>query len=350
MSVTKELFGKLQDGREVSVYTIRTDRLCAKVTDLGAVLVSLWTPDRNGEMADIVLGFDDVEHYLDNPYCYGATVGPNANRIAGASFVIDGTEYHVPANEGDNNLHSDKLFYKRLFNAIVDEVNNSVTFVIGLPDGDAGFPGNRIFSICYSLTDGELRIDYHAKSDKRTVINLTNHSYFNLSGQDSGSIADQVLKLKCSRFTKIRSGAIPTGEIVSVKGSALDFTKAKPIGRDIDDQEEQMMLVGGGYDHNYVIDGYGGNGKLLLAAQLRDPDSGREMEVLTTLPGIQFYTANGMSVEGGKGGITYRSRSAYALETQFFPDNVHHDNFPSSVFGVETEYDSTTIYRFPACR
>ena len=323
MSVTKAVFGKLSDGREVSVYTIRTNRLCAKVTDLGAVLVSLYTPDRNGEVKDICLGYDNAEYYLDNPGCLGATVGPNANRIAGASFVIGGVEYHIPANEGANNLHSDMMFYKRLFNTHAD--GDSVTFVLGLPDGDAGFPGNRIFSITYTLTDEDLRIDYHAKSDKKTVINLTNHSYFNLAGEDSGSIADHVMKLNCSCFTKIVKGAIPTGEITPVKGTALDFTEAKPIGRDLDSDEEQMTLV-------------------------CDPASGRVMQVLTTVPGMQVYTANFLNDEHGKGGRTYGPRSGLALETQFFPDNVHHDNFPSSIFGADTEYDSTTIYRFPACR
>lgn len=347
MSVTKAVFGKLADGREVSIYTIRTDRLCARVTDLGAVLVSLYTPDRNGEMKDICLGYDDVENYLDNPGCLGATVGPNANRIAGASFVIGGEEYHIPANEGANNLHSDMKFYKRLFNAHSD--GDSVTFVLGLPDGDAGFPGNRIFSITYTLTDEDLRIDYHAKSDRKTVINLTNHSYFNLAGEDSGSIADHVMKLNCSSFTKIVKGAIPTGEIAPVKGTALDFTEAKPIGRDVDSEEEQMTLVGG-YDHNYVIDGYTGKGELLLAGEVCDPASGRVMQILTTVPGMQVYTANFLNDEHGKGGRTYGPRSGLALETQFFPDNVHHDNFPSSIFGADTEYDSTTIYRFPACR
>lgn len=347
MSVMKEYFGKLPDGREVSIYTIRTDRLCAKVTDLGAVLVSLMTPDRSGAMKDVVLGYEDVEHYLENPSCFGATVGPNANRIAGASFVIDGIEYKVPANEGANNLHSDKMFYKRLFDA--QEGENSVTFTLTLPDGDAGFPGNRTFTVKYSLTEEELRIDYRAASDKKTVINPTNHSYFNLAGEDSGSIEDHVLKLNCSGFTKIVKGAIPTGEIASVKGTALDFTTAKPIGRDVDSTEEQMQLVGG-YDHNYVIDGYTGDGNLLAAGEVYEPASGRVMEVLTTLPGIQFYTSNGMVAEGGKAGRTYGSRSAYALETQFFPDNVHHENFPASIFGPGHDYVSTTVYRFPACR
>ena len=347
MSVMKEYFGKLPDGREVSIYTIRTDRLCAKVTDLGAVLVSLMTPDRSGAMKDIVLGYEDVEHYLENPSCFGATVGPNANRIAGASFVIDGVEYKVPANEGANNLHSDKMFYKRLFKAEAEE--NSVTFTIDLPDGDAGFSGNRSFCVKYTLTEEELRIDYKAVSDKKTVINLTNHSYFNLAGEDNGSIGDQVLKMNCSNTTKVRSDLIPTGEIISVEGTPFDFRQGKPIGQDIDSDDEQMKF-GGGYDHNFVIDGYKGDGSLLTAGEVYDPASGRVMEVLTTVPGIQFYTANGMVAEGGKKGRTYGPRSAYALETQFFPDNVHHDNFPKAIFGPGKDYVQTTVYRFPACR
>ena len=347
MSVSKEFFGRPADGKEVFLYTIRTGRLSAAVTDLGAVLVSLETPDRNGEMKDIVLGYDDVDHYLDNPCCFGAPVGPNANRIGGASFVIDGEEFHLPVNEKDNNLHSDKMFYKRLFNA--EAGDNSVTFTLDLPDGDAGFPGNRSFTVKYTLTEEELRIDYKAVSDKKTVINLTNHSYFNLSGEDNGSIGDQVLKMNSSFTTKVRSDLIPTGEIVPVEGTPFDFREGKPIGQDIDSDDEQMIF-GGGYDHNFVIDGYKGDGSLLTAAEVYDPATGRVMEVLTTVPGIQFYTANGMVAEGGKKGRTYGPRSAYALETQFFPDNVHRDNFPKAIFGPGRDYVQTTVYRFPACR
>ena len=252
MSVVKEYFGRLADGREVSLYKIRTDRLYAEVTDLGAVLVRLETPDRDGNMKDIVLGYEDVEHYLENPSCFGAVVGPSANRIAGASFVIDGEEFHLPANERGNNLHSDKMFYKRLHDAQIGE--NSVTFRLNLPDGDAGFPGSRDFSVTYTLTNEELRIDYKAISDKKTVINLTNHSYFNLAGEDSGFIGDQILKLNCSFATKVRADLIPTGEIVPVEGTPLDFRKAKAIGKDIDSDDEQMKFAGG-YDHNFVIDG-----------------------------------------------------------------------------------------------
>ena len=347
MSVVKEYFGRLADGREVSLYKIRTDRLYAEVTDLGAVLVRLETPDRDGNMKDIVLGFEDVEHSLENPSCFGAVVGPSANRIAGASFVIDGEEFHIPVNQKGNNLHSDKMFYKRLHEAQIGD--NSVTFRLHLPDGDAGFPGNRDFAVTYTLTEEDLRIDYKAVSDKKTVINLTNHSYFNLAGEDNGSVGDQYLKLNSSFTTKVRSDLVPTGEIVSVEGTPFDFRESKLIGKDIDSDDEQMVF-GGGYDHNFVIDGYKGDGSLLMAGEVYDPASGRVMEVLTTVPGIQFYTANTMVGEGGKNGRTYGPRSAYALETQFFPDNVHHDNFPKAIFGPGRDYVQTTVYRFPACR
>lgn len=349
MSVEKKFWGKDAEGREYSLYTITSEsgRLKAQVSDLGAVLVRLYTPDREGVQKDIVLGFEDVEHYLQNPPCFGAVVGPNANRIAGASFEIDGVTYHLPVNNGANNLHSDKKFFKRKFAARTDQ--NSVAFTISLPDMDAGFPGNRDFQITYTLTDEEIRIDYLAKSDKKTIINLTNHSYFNLAGEDAGSILKQELQLDCAYFTPVVKGAIPTGELRAVAGTPFDFTVPKPIGRDIDADDEQLSLVGG-YDHNFVIDGYLGDGVLRRAGEAYDPASGRVMEILTTTPGVQFYTANSMVQEGGKGGRTYEPRTAFALETQFFPDSIHHENFPSPVFGAGREYVQTTVYRFPACR
>lgn len=349
MSVEKRFWGRDAEGHEYSLFTMTSEngRLRAQVSDLGAVLVRLYTPDRNGVQKDIVLGFEDVDHYLLNPPCFGAVVGPNANRIAGASFQIDGVTYHLPVNNGPNNLHSDKKFFKRQFASQID--GDSVTFMISLPDMDAGFPGNRDFEITYTLTDEELRIEYRAKSDRKTIINLTNHSYFNLAGEDAGSILSQELQLECAYFTPVVEGAIPTGELRAVGGTPFDFTTPKAIGRDIGADDSQLALVGG-YDHNFVIDGYLGDGSLLKAGTAFDPESGRVMEVLTTAPGVQFYTANTMVQDGGKGGRTYEPRTAFALETQFFPDSIHHDNFPSPVFGPGREYYQTTVYRFPACR
>lgn len=348
MSVQREYFGSTPQG-DASLFTITTKRLIAKVTDYGAVLVSLYTPDKEGHMDDIVLGFDSLERYMDNPYCYGASVAPSANRIAGACFEIDGAKYSIPANEGINNLHSDKLFYKRLFQA--EAGHNSVAFTLQLPDGDAGFPGNRTFVITYTLTEEELRIDYHIESDKKTILNPTNHSYFNLSGEGSGDILDEYLQMNCAAYTPVDDGLIPTGEISDVKGTAYDFTTGKVIGRDLARSEEEAARgIPAGYDNNFVIDGYKGDGSLLKAAELWDPHSGRVMEVLTTLPGMQFFTANGMVVENGKGGRTYTSSAGLALETQFFPDSVHHANFPNTIFGEGRNYESTTIYRFGPCK
>ena len=218
------------------------------------------------------------------------------------------------------------------------------------PDMEQGFPGNLDMTVSYSLTEeGEVVIEYFADCDQDTICNLTNHSYFNLSGEQADTILDHVLMLKSDAFTPTDGGLIPTGEIRDVTGTPMDFRVAKPIGQDIDSDYEQMIF-GGGYDHNFVIDGYKGDGSLLTAGEEYDPASGRVMEVLTTVPGIQFYTANGMVAEGGKKGRTYGPRSAYALETQFFPDNVHHDNFPKAIFGPGRDYVQTTVYRFPACR
>ena len=348
MSIKKELFGKTPQG-DAYLYTITSKRLEAVVSNYGAVLVRLCTPDRDGNMKDIVLGFDTLKGYMENPYCYGASIGPCTNRTAGASFEIDGEKYSIPANEGKNNLHSDKLFYKRLFDATVGD--DSVTFTLSLPDGDAGFPGNRSFRITYTLTDEDLIIDYHAQSDKKTVINLTNHSYFNLAGQDSGEVLDQCLTLNCSSYTPVDSENIPTGEIADVTGTIFDFREGKPIGRDLarsDDEAAQGRPEG--YDHNFVIDGYQDDGKLREAAEVWDPATGRVMKVLTTLPGIQLYTSADMVVGGGKGGRTYSHSTGYALETQYYPDSIHNDNFPDVVFGEGRDYESTTVFRFGACR
>ena len=348
MSIQREFFGHTPEG-DAFLYTITTGRLTAVLTDYGAVLVRLFTPDRNGKKEDIVLGFDDLAGYTDNPYCFGASVGPNANRTAGASFEIDGTVYHIPANEGPNNLHSDKMFYRRLFKTQTGQ--NSVTFTLDLPDGEAGFPGNRRFAIRYTLTEEELRIDYHASSDKKTVLNLTNHSYFNLAGDGNGDVLGQHLQLNCHAYTPVDDALIPTGEIRDVAGSVFDFTADREIGRDLAKSEEDLQRgLPGGYDHNFVIDGYTGDGRILKAGEAWDPVSGRVMGISTSVPGIQFFTGYGMTVEGGKGGRTYTSAAGFALETQFFPDNVHHDNFPKAVFGEDRDYESTTIYRFGACR
>lgn len=348
MSIQREFFGHTPEG-DAFLYTITTGRLTAVLTDYGAVLVRLFTPDRNGRQEDIVLGFDDLADYMNNPFCFGASIGPSANRIKDASFEIDGAVYHIPANEGPNNLHSDKTFYKRLFRTQTDD--NSITFTLKIPDGEAGFPGNRTFSIRYTLTEEDLRIDYHASSDKKTIINLTNHSYFNLAGEGSGDVLAQHLQMNCHAYTPVDDMLIPTGEIRDVAGSVFDFTAGKAIGKDLARSEaDRESGIPVGYDHNFVIDGYTGDGRMLKVGEAWDPGSGRVMEIYTSVPGVQFFTLGGVTVEGGKGGRAYNSSAGFALETQFFPDNVHHDHFPKAVFGEDRDYESTTIYRFGACR
>lgn len=346
MKITKDHFGVMPDKREVSTYTIEGGRMRAVVTDLGASLLSLYTPDRKGRMADVVLGHARMEDYLTNKGCFGASVGPHANRIAQASFVLEGKEYRLTANNGANNLHSGGYFYRSLLDA--ETAENAVTFRMHVADMEDGFPGNRDFAITYTLTDTDLRIDYRCVSDKTTIFNLTNHSYFNLKGEGNGDILDHYMKLCCSAFTPTDSGSIPTGEIRPVDGTAFDFTKGALIGEKMDLSDPQIQMVKG-YDHNFVIDGYRDGTELLRAGVVEEKTGGRVMEVLTTAPGMQIYTFNRDPYAGGKGGKTYPCYAGIAMETQFFPDSVHHDNFPSPVFAAGKPFVSTTIYRFGEC-
>lgn len=345
MSIQKEHFGQMPDGREVSLYKLTGRRISATVTDLGAVLVSLYVPDRAGNADDVVLGFDTVERYLENPYCYGAIIAPCGNRIDKASFTLDGTEYHIPLNNGTNCLHSGKKSYVTLWDAQMGD--NDVTFSLLMKDLEEGFPGNRMLHVTYSLTaDDGIMIHYYFTSDKRTIFSPTNHSYFNLAGQEAGSVLNHRVKLYCSNYTVVDEALVPTGEIASVKGTPLDFTQEKTFGEDIGADFAQLRY-GGGYDHNFVIDGYQDDGSLRPAARVTEPESGRVMEVLTTMPSMQVYTANGMAVEQGKGGITYGDHGGFAMETQYYPDSIHHDNFPCCIFGPDRPLDSKTVYRFP---
>ena len=250
----------------------------------------------------------------------------------------------MAVNDGVNNLHSDACLSttKRIWDA--QATQDSVIFTVKMNDGEVGLPGNKIIRLTYTLTDdNELRLHYEGKSDKNTIINLTNHAYFNLSGHAAGSIHDSILWVNASRFTEVRKGGIPTGKILPVKGTALDFTEPKSIGRDIDGDDPQTKLVGG-YDHNWVLDGW--DGQVRLAARLTDEKAKRQMEVYTNLPGIQIYAGNFIGKQQAKDGAVYGPRMGIAMETQYFPDAPNHDNFPSTVFGPERQYDSTTIYKF----
>ena len=344
MAVTKEFFGKSKDGRDAYAYTLTNGNgMKAVVTDFGAILLNLYVPDNKGELRDIVLGFDRIEGYFDNPSFFGALIGPTANRIKDATFSIDGITYHIPVNDNANNLHSDyhEGYHKRLWNAEVLE--DGVLFTIESKDGELGFPGNRKASVIYRLTeDNELKLIYHGSSDKKTLFNMTNHSYFNLKGQGEGNIHDHVLWIDADFYTPVVEGAIPTGEIVTVKNTVFDFTSPKEVGRDIEADEHQLKLVQG-YDHNYVINNYDGSLKKIACVEA----GGRKMEVYTDLPGVQFYAGNCIAPEDGKGGVRYGRRSGLCLETQVFPNSANEPGFPNTVFGEGKDYDTVTIYRFP---
>lgn len=347
MAVEKKVFGRGLRGEEIICYTIRNGRgMQADVTNLGAALVRLLVPDWQGNVADVVLGFDKAEDYFGNPSFFGAVIGPSANRIAGAGFELDGVNCFLDANDGDNNLHShrEKGYHKQLWEAQTAE--NSVTFSLEDADGNMGFPGNKKIQVTYTLDEENgLLLHYHGISDKKTILNLTNHTYFNLDGHNSGNIEAHELWLGASCYTPVAPGSIPTGEIAQVSGTPMDFSIMKQVGRDLCADFEQLKLTGG-YDHNWVIDGY--DGTLKHFATVKGPKSGRVMKAYTTLPGVQFYAGNFIDSQTGKGGVIYTKRGGLCLETQFYPDSVHNPEFPSCIFGGENgkEYDSVTEYRF----
>ena len=291
MGIVKEKFGTMKTGEEIYLFTLKNKNgLEAKITNIGAAVVGLLVPDKNGEFADVVLGFDKGEDYFSNPSFFGVTIGPNANRVGGAAFTLNGKEYHLAVNDGSNNLHSDMDggYHKGLWAA--EEDGDSLKLTSEGKDGELGFPGNKRVTMTYTLTDNnELRLKYHATSDMETLLNLTNHTYFNLAGHDSGSMEGQFLRLNAANFTPVLPGAIPTGEIAPVAGTPLDFTEKKQIGKEIGADYEQLKLVQG-YDHNFVIDG--ADGTMREAAEAEDVESGRRMKVFTNLPGMQFYAGN----------------------------------------------------------
>ncbi|MCR5419716.1 MAG: galactose mutarotase [Lachnospiraceae bacterium] len=345
MGVSVDEFGITKDGKAVKLYKItNTKGTEAVLTDLGAVLVNLKVSNDKGEIKDVVLGFDNVAQYESNPSFFGGTIGPSANRIAGAKFSIDGIEYELVDNDGGNNLHSDFDigFHKQIFNATVLE--DGVRFTLNTKDMFMGFPGNMEVNVTYTLSDdNELKLEYDGVSDKATVFNLTNHSYFALAGHKAGrnALYDTELMIKASKFTQIVPGAIPTGKLLEVSGTPMDFTEPKKIGKDIDSDYEQMKMVNG-YDHNYAIDGYDGKIKLVAVASC----DGRTMEVYTDLPGVQFYSGNGLSPYDAKDGAKYGDRYGFCLETQYFPNSVNESSFVSPIKKAGETYHTITIYKF----
>lgn len=345
MAVETSVFGESLQGEEITLYTLTNSKgMKASVTNLGAILVRLLVPDREGCLEDVVLGFDTAEEYYGNPSYFGATIGPSANRIGGASMVLDGVTCQLDNSDGGNNLHSDpeQGYHKRLWKAQTAE--NSVTFSITDEDGNMGFPGNKELQITYSLNDDNaLTLHYHGTSDKKTILNPTNHTYFNLKGHGKGNIEDHELWIKGSQYTPVAAGSIPTGEIADVAGTPMDFTTAKKVGHEINTAFEQLEITGG-YDHNWLVDKW--DGTMRYFAKVYSAKSGITLHAYTTLPGVQFYAGNFISPQMGKENCSYGKRSGLCLETQYYPDSIHHENFPSCVFGEGREYDSITVYRF----
>jgi aldose 1-epimerase len=342
--VKMKVWGHTKDGVAVPIYTLTSGQVEARVMGYGARLVSVRTPDRNGKMADVVLGYDNLEDYLkDTSTNFGAVVGRFGNRIAQGKFSIDGKSYQIPVNDNGNALHGGPTgFAFKVWQG--QEVPNGVEFTYVSPDGEMGFPGTLTAKVRYTLVGNVLRIDFSATTDKATVINLTNHAYFNLRGDDQGDILHERLQLNADRFTPVNAQLIPTGELAPVAGTPFDFRKPEAIGARITDADEQIK-VGNGYDHNFVLNGAAGT--LRLAAIVTDPESGRKMTVETTEPGVQFYSA--YFLDGsftGRHGVKYEKHAGLCLETQHFPDSPNHANFPSTVLRPGTTWHSTTTFAF----
>lgn len=332
-------FGILPSGVQAHLYTIHGGGLTAGVTDYGATLVSLLVPDSTGTLADVVLGFDDCNGYRLGGGCLGATVGRNANRLKGASFSLNGKLWQLPKNERSNNLHSGPDYYFLRMWDTVSHTETSVTFSLHSPHGDQGFPGNAAIRVTYALDQqGGLHITYDGCCDRDTVFNMTNHSYFNLAGHEKTDAAmEQLLCIPGRFFNPDGAENIPTGEKRSVEGTPMDFRIPKAISRDISADYEPLHLQGG-YDHNWEV-------FCNPCAQLTDPASGRTMAVYTDCPGIQFYAGNFLNAQG-KGGVYYGNRTGVALETQFYPDALHHPDWPQPITKAGEPYHSETVYRF----
>jgi aldose 1-epimerase len=345
MSIKKD-FGIVNE-KSVYLFTIKNSKgMVAQVTNYGATLVSLKVEGNKGQFDDVVLGYDKLEDYLKYKFFFGATIGRFANRIENSSFKLNGTQYKVAKNEGENHLHGGVVgFDKVVWEEKLQPEESSIEFSYLSKDGEEGYPGNLNVSVRYTVTENnELKIEYHAISDKDTIVNMTNHSYFNLSGQGFEDVLKHKIMINADQFTINDMYSIPTGEIADVNNTPMDFRELTYIGENISSNYEQIVF-GKGYDHNWVINNSGK--KLSKAAEVFDERSGRVMEVYTTKPGVQFYSGNFIDgLQTGKGGTTYLKHSGFCLETQYFPDSVKHDNFPSPILAAKQIYEHSTIYKF----
>jgi aldose 1-epimerase len=344
-AVSKASFGKLADGAAVDIYTLKTTGLEVRITNFGARIVSIETPDRAGKVADVALGYNTLDEYVaDNKTYLGSIVGRYGNRIAHGSFTIDGKTYNVPKNNGPNSLHGGTVgFDRKVWQA--HEVPGGVEFTLVSPDGDQGYPGTLTAHVKYTVhAPGTLRIDYTATTDKSTVVNLTNHTYFNLAGEGHGTILGEKVKLDADAYTPVDAGLIPTGELAPVKDTPFDFTHAMVIGERIHEDNQQLKYAGG-YDVNWVVRGKAG--ELRPAAEVIDPTSGRTLTVETTQPGVQFYTGNSLpGLFKGRSGVVYGKNMGLCLETQHFPDSPNHPSFPSTELKPGETMQQTTVFRF----
>ena len=343
-AVRVETFGSTSKKEEAVLYTLTNENgMSASITNYGAALVKLNVPDQEGNLRDVVLGYDDVTGYEKGGASFGAPVGRNANRIGGAVITIQDKTYELEKNDNGNNLHSGTNYYnKRIWN-VGEKTDSKIEFVLHSPDGDQGYPGTLDMHVTYELKeDNELRLIYDAVPDQDTIINMTNHSYFNLDGHDSGNVLKELVTLDADYFTRADAQSIPTGELVDVTGTPMDFRMPRALGEAIDADYEAVRL-GKGYDHNWVLKN---NGKFDKVAQAVSEKSGIVMEVWTDLPGMQMYTANFLDNEHGKNGAVYGIRDAVCFETQYFPDAVHHENFASPICKKGMPYHTVTSYKF----
>ena len=347
ISVTKAPYGTLADGTAIDEYTLANKRgVTVKIITYGGIVTEINTPDRKGKLANVALGFDNLGDYVTKSPYFGAIIGRYANRIANGTFSLGGVTYTLAQNNGPNSLHGGiKGFDKQVWKATI--VPGGITLSYTSPDGEEGYPGTLKVDVTYTLTNkNELRMDYHATTDKATVINLTNHTYFNLAGEGSGDVFDQVLWIKAHNYTPVDATLIPTGEIAPVAGTPFDFTNPTPIGERIREAHPQIV-IGQGYDHNFVIDRPMGDSSLMLISKAVDPASGRELKTWTTEPGVQLYTGN--FLDGtlvGPSGRTYRQGDAFTLETQHYPDSPNQPAFPTTTLNPSQTFESTTIYAF----
>jgi aldose 1-epimerase len=343
--VAKRAFGHTPEGTAVDLYSLVDGKVEAGIITYGGIVVSLRAPDRNGKLDDVVLGCDSVEKYIAQTAHFGGIVGRYANRIAHGTFQLDGHTYSIPKNDGDNALHGGIRGFDKVVWA-AKQIPDGVELTYVSKDGDQGFPGTLTATVRYTLSGGALRIEYSATTDKDTVLNLTNHSYFNLAGQGKGDVLHHVLKIDASRMTPVDATLIPTGELKSVEGTPFDFRTPHAIGERIDVEDPQLRL-GHGYDHNFVLDH--ASGQLAEAAEAYEPTTGRILRVLTTEPGVQLYTGNFLDgTITGKEGRVYNRRFAFCLETQHYPDSPNHSGFPSTELKPGEKFHSVTVYEFSA--